>query len=134
MQNKEHVVLKTEIEDLKKKYLFEGCFGKELLLRRKLYQVTKRYLTMMGFIKKHYRALDQSEQVLDGYQLCFKHMDFLTDSNSEGACSINEGEYFASRRCNFPIHFIQEPVRSSTQSFENSGYAMMKGRNWNYFM
>lgn len=91
---------------------------------------------MLNIIQKHYRVIpdaENKEQQLVGYQLIFKHIDLFLDS-APLVLQINELDYFkdCSEKCK--IVFKQEPKKQSTQCFENSGYALMKGRNWNFFM
>lgn len=45
-----------------------------------------------------------------------------------------ERAYIEERVKNFAITFRKEPSKIATQSFDNSGFALFKGRNWRYFM
>ena len=45
-----------------------------------------------------------------------------------------ESEWLEKQRQEFKIEFANEPVRLQTTSFDNSGFAVFKGRNWRYFM
>eukprot|EP00347_Sterkiella_histriomuscorum_P006936 403350869 len=47
---------------------------------------------------------------------------------------LDELKFLEQRRQNFIIEFKKEPPKSSTQCFENSGFAMFKGKQWRYFM
>ena len=47
---------------------------------------------------------------------------------------FNDLEYFSKRKTDFLIEFKKEPPKTLTQSFDNSGFAMFKGRNWRFFM
>jgi hypothetical protein len=48
--------------------------------------------------------------------------------------TIKELEYLKQRRADYIIDFKKEPAKIGTQSFDNSGFAMFKGRNWRFFM
>ena len=47
---------------------------------------------------------------------------------------FDEFDYFMKRKDDFVIEFKKEPPKTLTHSFDNSGFAMFKGRNWRFFM
>ena len=83
---------------------------------------------MLGFFEKQTKVLGISgqETQIVGYKLIFKHFD--------ESIKVNEIDYFKTCRSKCQIVFKEEPTKSVSQSFENSGYCLLKGRNWNFFM
>ena len=57
-----------------------------------------------------------------------------TDMTKVDFYIFNESEYFGKRKKDFSIEFCKEPPKTLTNSFDNSGFAMFKGRNWRFFM
>ena len=63
-----------------------------------------------------------------------------SDSSSSGQKTkplIDEKEYFNSlKETTFKIGFSQHPsnLRAQSQTFETSGFAVLKGRHWNFFL
>lgn len=70
---------------------------------------------------------------MTGYKLAFPYFHQLSDEYKEDF-TFDELSFFKDCLTNCKIVFKQEPKKCATQCFDNSGYALLKGRNWNFFM
>ena len=61
--NEDLMIYKEEIEGLKAQHFIKECNEKEKLHRKKLYQVAKRFLVLMGFMEKAFKVLDNEKQL-----------------------------------------------------------------------
>lgn len=59
--NEDLMIFKEEIDVLKTQHFTKECNEKEKLHRKRLYQVAKRYLVLMGFIEKAYKVLENEK-------------------------------------------------------------------------
>ena len=94
-----------------------------------------------GLIDYHVRVLPPQQGQKDctqikGYKWVFESPNepHEGDEHHPKSFDFNDAEFFDKRKANFVIEFKKEPPKTLTQSFDNSGFAMFKGRNWRFFM
>jgi len=71
--------------------------------------------------------VEECLQIVDSVQL--KGVQVLTEEGPQ-----DDAAFFEERKTRFKISFEQEPAYQQVQTFDNSGFAMFKGRTWRYFM
>ena len=120
---------------LKQQILVKNGAPKEVDHRKKLAQVLEKTLIYLGVVEKHLMVLAGSESIgghIKSLKWCFKS-DLLQMGQIESMQEV-ERNYVESRREDFKITFRKEPSKIAAQTFDNSGFALFKGRNWRYFM
>lgn len=106
-----------------------------------MYKTLKRVLIYAGIIALHVRVLPPNESQKERTQVKGLKWVFESPKANDGVdelhpdyFSFSDAEYFTKRKTDYVIEFKKEPPKTLTQSFDNSGFAMFKGRNWRFFM
>ena len=126
-----NMVSKYELKLLKKEFLFKDCNTKEFEHRKKVYHILQKTLLYLGILDNTIQQTNDSQ--IKGLKCNFQPSDLYSD-HSKVWDTVKEREYLRQRRADYIIDFKKEPSKINTQSFDNSGFAMFKGRNWRFFM
>ena len=142
MRSEDRVLSKAEVDLIKQKYLLADCNNLEFEQRKALWKVLKKVMAYAGIIDLHVKVLPPNEGQKDrtqikGLKWVFKsprEADEQFDETHPSYYEFNDYDYFNQRKLDFIIEFRKEPPKTVIQSFDNSGFAMFKGRNWRFFM
>ena len=143
VRNEDQTMSKEEIDMLKQQYLYKDCNTREFEQRKRLYSILKKTLIYIGIVDKHVQVLaDNKGDSAMREQTQIKGLKWVFKSPNENEADLtqpdhfkfDESDYFTKRKNEFVIEFKKEPLKTLTHSFDNSGFAMFKGRNWRFFM